>query len=254
MQNMCAGIKLPVLVLPGYLNSEQGHWQSIWERECNWTRVLQQNWTAPVLADWLGALTSAIRAAPGPPLLICHSLGCILAAHYVASHPHARARLSGCFMVSPPDVDPFPVLPNGMTNTFQPVPLEPFGVPSVVIVSTNDPYVTIDRAKVFADKWGSKLVNVGEKGHINVAAGVGGWQEGRLLLQDFAATISTGTPPHGRLHDAWWALIGMAIFWICYVSIVITAIFWYQFCNHRHRSTLFNRYYTSVPPLPRSKC
>ena len=41
----------------------------------------------------------------------------------------------------------------------------------------------LDRAEHLAAAWGSELVNVGEKGHINVAAGYGAWPEGLEYLR-----------------------------------------------------------------------
>lgn len=32
-----------------------------------------------------------------------------------------------------------------------------------------------ERAKVFADSWGSVLINMGDVGHINAASGIGEW-------------------------------------------------------------------------------
>jgi serine hydrolase len=54
------------------------------------------------------------------------------------------------------------------------------------VASTNDEYVTIDRARAFADAWGSRLVLIGDAGHINGASGYGPWPEGEEMLFAFA--------------------------------------------------------------------
>ena len=44
----------PILILPGYADSEPDHWQSHWERAdpaCR--RVVQDDWLEPRLDDWL---------------------------------------------------------------------------------------------------------------------------------------------------------------------------------------------------------
>jgi predicted alpha/beta hydrolase family esterase len=57
--------------------------------------------------------------------------------------------------------------------------------PSIVVASTNDQYVDIERARAFAQAWGSTLVEIGEAGHINGASGYGEWPEGERMLLDF---------------------------------------------------------------------
>lgn len=55
--------------------------------------------------------------------------------------------------------------------------------PSIVVASTNDPYVSEARAKHFAANWGSDFVSVGELGHINSQSMLGLWPEGLALLR-----------------------------------------------------------------------
>jgi predicted alpha/beta hydrolase family esterase len=44
----------------------------------------------------------------------------------------------------------------------------------------------LERARQFAEVWGSEFVNIGAAGHINTASGYGEWPEGLALLQDWA--------------------------------------------------------------------
>lgn len=46
------------------------------------------------------------------------------------------------------------------------MPLCSLGFRSIVVVSSNDPYVSLERAQLFASGWGSQLVNIGVGGHI----------------------------------------------------------------------------------------
>jgi predicted alpha/beta hydrolase family esterase len=62
------------------------------------------------------------------------------------------------------------------------MPLSRFGFPSVVVASSNDPYVTLSRAREYAQAWGSRLVDIGDAGHINGESGLGDWPEGWALL------------------------------------------------------------------------
>ena len=53
---------------------------------------------------------------------------------------------------------------------------------SVVVASTDDPLVSMERAQAFAHAWGSRLVTLRAAGHVNAEAGFGPWPEGRALL------------------------------------------------------------------------
>jgi predicted alpha/beta hydrolase family esterase len=67
--------------------------------------------------------------------------------------------------------------------------------PSVVVASRDDPYVDIDRATAFARSWGSRFVDLGRAGHINVDAGYGPWAKGRTILRSLLAEIEQPEQP-----------------------------------------------------------
>jgi len=71
---------------------------------------------------------------------------------------------------------------------FAPIPLLRLPFPSIVVASSNDPFVTIARAQTFASAWGGEFVTMGEVGHINTASGLGAWPEGLALLRNFRET------------------------------------------------------------------
>ncbi|HNJ93864.1 MAG TPA: alpha/beta hydrolase, partial [Ferruginibacter sp.] len=54
---------------------------------------------------------------------------------------------------------------------------------SIIVASSNDVWVSLDRSTYFARCWGSELINIGEAGHINSASGHCQWHEGLALLQ-----------------------------------------------------------------------
>ena len=114
----------------------------------------QQGDAPKSLEAWMGELRAAVAAAPTPPLLLCHSLGCTLAAHYLAGAE--RLPVAGAFLVAPPDMDAFPVLPNGEPNTFRPLALRPLGVPATVIMSASDPYTSVEAMRRHAEGWGAE--------------------------------------------------------------------------------------------------
>ena len=54
----------------------------------------------------------------------------------------------------------------------------------VIVASRTDPYLSFRRARSLASAWGARLVDYGDAGHINVAAGYGAWPGGQRLLAD----------------------------------------------------------------------
>jgi predicted alpha/beta hydrolase family esterase len=173
----------PVLILPGYADSGPDHWQSHWERAdpaCR--RVVQDDWLQPRLEDWLAALDRYLAGCVEPPVLAAHSLACALVAHWAG---RARPTARGALLVAPADVDSPRRTPEEVRN-FSPIPLVRLPFPSIVVASTNDPFVSLDRATVFAAAWGSRLVRIERAGHINADAGFGPWPEGRALLAELA--------------------------------------------------------------------
>jgi predicted alpha/beta hydrolase family esterase len=173
----------PVLILPGWQNSEPEHWQSLWEAaHTEYARVPQQEWDRPRRADWVETLDFTVEALPAPPVIVAHSLGCIAVAHWGHATQHP---VRGALLVAPPDLDRSDTPPD-LVN-FAPMPLQKLPFTTIVVASTNDPYCAIERAQQFAAAWSSRLVNVGPKGHINTGAGFGPWPEGERLLAELLA-------------------------------------------------------------------
>ena len=174
----------PIVIVPGLGNSGPQHWQRLWHAELPERVVVveQANWDQPDFADWLLRLDAVIAACATPPVIVAHSLSCALVAHWAASHDRPVA---SALLVAPADVDSDAHTPPE-TRDFRPMPMLTLPFPSVVVASSDDPYVTRDRAAAFAIAWGSRFVDIGSAGHINPAAGFGHWPLGRLLLDDLS--------------------------------------------------------------------
>lgn len=168
-----------ILTLPGLGSSGPNHWQSLWEAEYGYRRVEQADWDRPNLDDWLSALESQVRLAPGNVVLVAHSLACALVAHYAKVAPKT---LRGAFLVSPADVESSHCTPDE-TRCFSPIPLAPLPFPARVIASSDDPYVHRERAEHFARSWGASFRDVGCAGHINASSGLGAWPEGHAQFK-----------------------------------------------------------------------
>lgn len=176
-----------VLILPGLGDSGPDHWQSHWERDdASCQRVNQTEWDSPMLSDWASCLDAAVIGATRPVVLVGHSSACALVAHWaVKAGPARHALVRGALMVGPSDPEGanYPSGPRG----FAPIPLARLPFPTIVVASTDDPYVSAERARAYAAAWGSRYVELASAGHINVAAGFGPWPEGRALLDELRA-------------------------------------------------------------------
>ena len=168
----------PILIVPGLGGSGPEHWQTHWERAFRARRVEQADWNRPVRADWLSRLAQALRDAPGA-ILVGHSLGCALIAHLAWRRPDSRSaeRCWSRRRTSMTDRIPRDV------RDFAPMPLARLPFPPR---SSRAPTIPngLERARALAQAWGTRFVNAGACGHINVAAGFGPWPAGEKLLAD----------------------------------------------------------------------
>jgi hypothetical protein len=172
-------MKPRILLLPGLFDSGPEHWQSYWERsDASMVRVRQRDWETPARADWVATLDQAIDQYGENVVLVAHSTACALVAFWA----HATGRkVRGALLVGPSDTEG-PNYPKGPRG-WSPMPLARIPFPTIVVASSNDEYVSEERAAEFARAWGSRLVMVGAAGHINSASGLGDWPAGRDLVE-----------------------------------------------------------------------
>jgi predicted alpha/beta hydrolase family esterase len=172
-----------ILIIPGLGNSGAQHWQSIWERRFGFTRVEQKEWETPVCADWITTINNEIKKHdPGNIILVGHSLACATIAWWAKEF---NMTIKGALLVSPSDTEADSYPPD--TIGFAPVPLIRLPFRSIAVISSNDYYVRPERAELFANSWGSELVNIGDAGHINAGSGFGEWDFGLELLKQLDA-------------------------------------------------------------------
>lgn len=176
----------PILIVPGLFNSAPDHWQSHWERALpSAERVDQENWDLPTLGEWTASLLDAVRKHEGA-VLVAHSLGCAVIAHL--ARISACRGIGGALLVAPAEVNrQSPV--GRLLNGFSPMPRAPLPFPSTVAASRDDPFVTLDQAAAFAQNWGSRFVDLGAAGHVNVKSGHGPWPDGLALVQELVGRM-----------------------------------------------------------------
>lgn len=165
--------RLRTLIVPGLNDSGPGHWQAHWKSLYpDFERVEQARWDAPDLLVWSERLNQVLRGDDRPTLIVAHSFGCLVAVHCAQS---GAPNLIGALLVAPADPAKF-----GVQDLLCAARL-PF--PSIVIGSSNDPWLTLPGALYWAKKWGSEFVNAGALGHINADSDLGNWKFGLLQLR-----------------------------------------------------------------------
>ena len=185
-----------ILTVPGLGNASPGMWMSLWEAERPaWRRVVQSDWDDPDPVLWQDALAAAIAEAPGPAILVAHSLGCLTVAGLAERRPDAVAGVIGALLVAPPDAAQ-PMTKPGIarfgTGEDGGGPWTGLPFPAVVAASQSDPWCAYDRAAALAKTWGASLADMGAAGHLATADGYGEWPEGEALLDDLVAAIRLG--------------------------------------------------------------
>ncbi|HVT26422.1 MAG TPA: alpha/beta fold hydrolase, partial [Lacipirellulaceae bacterium] len=135
-------------------------------------RIKQRDWNDPHLPDWSSRIRSEIARSTGPLFLVAHSFGALAAAQAASDH---AARITGALLVAPADPDNFGVA--------EFLPTKPLGFPTIVVASTNDPWMPFERAEHWSRLWRAELINLGDAGHINAEAGFGPWPEALALIE-----------------------------------------------------------------------
>jgi hypothetical protein len=118
--------------------------------------------------------------------------GATLIAHLARSRPDLP--VGGALLVAPADPDLNPSRLPGLA-TFAPLPLAPFLFPAIVVASSTDPFMALERAQVIAKMWEAEFVDDSVAGPMAVSSRRGAWPEGRTLLERLRA-------PRGYLRPA----------------------------------------------------
>jgi uncharacterized protein len=171
---------MPVLIVSGLGGSGALHWQTHLEKSLpGAVRVEQDDWDRPELDSWVERLAGAVEARPGS-IVVAHSLACPLVAHLALRRPDLW--IAAALLVAPADVNSARHTPDHIRG-FAPIPLVELPFRSIVVASTNDPYIGFERARELAQAWGSGFVDAGDSGHINTAAGFGPWPAGERIVR-----------------------------------------------------------------------
>jgi predicted alpha/beta hydrolase family esterase len=176
-----------VLIVPGLRDHVPGHWQTLLA-----SRLARVRSVTPIGRDNLNcfarvdAIEQAVAGIDGPIILVAHSGGVIAVTHWARL---TKREVLGALLATPADLDQ--PLPEGYPSMgalegggWLPVPRNKLPFRSIVAASRNDPLASYDRVAAFARSWGSKLVDLGEVGHLNPASGFGEWPRAETLINE----------------------------------------------------------------------
>jgi len=165
---------LKVLILHGWHGSDIPHWQGWLAQQL----VLDNCIVAfPKLSDnrfpdkerWVDEALSVMETL-NPDVVVCHSLGCTLWLHLCSHLTHSVKKLLLC--APPRDHGDTPEI----TSFFPVASVDDLHADiKILVVSDNDPYISIDEAHEFACKLNVPMEILHDAGHINSASGFGPW-------------------------------------------------------------------------------
>jgi uncharacterized protein len=192
-----------VLVVPGLRDAVAQHWQSL--LEANLRAAGRAVAVVPPMgredldcATKVAAIEREAQAVRGPLVVVAHSAGCIMVAHWARQTKRAVA---GALLAAPPDFDA-PMPPGYPTRAalqaggWLPVPRESLGFRSIVAASRNDPLARFERVAGLARAWGSRLDDLGEVGHLNPASGFGPWPQAERYIGELSTRPSVCDQSH----------------------------------------------------------
>lgn len=168
----CSARAPRLLIVPGLHDSPAGHWQS-WLQALyrHSVRVVQPDWDTPDLERWSAEIAATLRrAGPGPWLVAAHSFGVLALVHHLAQRQAQRPGADDSDIVAALLVAPAEPARFGLAQALPQAPLAPL---TTVVGSQTDPWMRIDSAHRWSQRWGSHFVNLGDAGHVNLESGHG---------------------------------------------------------------------------------
>lgn len=187
-----------VLIVPGLRDHVEQHWQTLLEAKLRAAQrpvaaVLPLGRAELDCAGRVAAIEAAAQAVDGPIVIVAHSGGCVMVAHWARK---TRRAVQGALLAAPPEFDRpmpdgYPTLAQLHARGWLPVPRERLPFPSIVAASRNDPLASFDGVAELARAWGSRLVDLGAVGHLNPASGYGDWP----LAENFIEQLLTPRAP-----------------------------------------------------------
>lgn len=191
-----------VLIVPGLRDHVAEHWQTRLAARLPRVRSVPPMGRENLdCARRVEAIEREFSAIDGPVILVAHSGGVIMVAHWARRHRHA---ILGALLATPPDFEEampqgYPTLDELRAGGWLPVPRQSLPFPSIVAASRDDPLSRYERVAELAQAWGSRLVDLGEVGHLNPASGYGEWPRAEEFIRELRTTGAAASADPARI-------------------------------------------------------
>ena len=184
-----------LLIIPGLHDSGPAHWQSWLQQQYRDSRrVVQRDFSRGDVQPWSERIRSTLDSAGGGEwIAVAHSFGVLAPARHLAEHPDSPVRQA--LLVAPADPDRF--------GAAELLPQRRLAIPSTMICSQNDPWMSVANAQRWAGRWGSHLSNLGRVGHINTESGFGPFPLARRWVESARARHARERRPEHAEFGEW---------------------------------------------------
>jgi predicted alpha/beta hydrolase family esterase len=176
-----------VVLVPGLRGHVEDHWQTLLAAALPNARLVPPlGRDNPDLDERVAQLDRMVADVDGPVVLVAHSAGVVVTAHWAARHDRP---VVGALLATPPafaaELPPeYPSLRALRDRGWLPIPRRPLPFPSILATSSDDPLGNPVRVRALANAWGSRLHPLGAVGHLNPASGFGAWPAAVPLIEE----------------------------------------------------------------------
>jgi uncharacterized protein len=175
-----------VVLVPGLRGHVEDHWQTRLAASLPGARMVTPlGRTNAGLRARVTMLDHVVQQVAGPVILVAHSAGVLVTAHWAAQY--SPTRVVGALLATPATLATelpaeYPSIEELRAHGWLPIPRQPLPFPSIVAASSNDPLANPVRLGSLAASWGSRVHDLGAVGHLNPASGFGDWPEAVELI------------------------------------------------------------------------
>jgi predicted alpha/beta hydrolase family esterase len=177
-----------VVLVPGLRGHVEDHWQTRLAASTPEARMVPPlGRTDAGLRSRVTLLDRVVEEVDGPVILVAHSAGVLVTAHWAAQY--SPTRVVGALLATPATLAAelpaeYPSIDELRAHGWLPIPREPLPFPSIVAASSNDPLGNPVRLRSLAAAWGSRVHDLGAVGHLNPASGYGEWPQALELIAE----------------------------------------------------------------------
>jgi len=185
-----------ILIVPGLRDAVAQHWQTLLEARLRAAgrpvaSVLPTGRDDLSCTARVEAIERAARSVEGPLVVVAHSGGCIMVAHWARK---TRRAVRGALLATPPDFAKplpagYPTIEALRAGGWLPVPRERLKFRTSVGASRDDPLASFARVVGLANEWGAEVEDLGWVGHLNPASGYGEWSGADPLVARLSAAL-----------------------------------------------------------------